>query len=793
MKKLFNVIAAVAMGTLLLFSCEEPNSGVNGGNEWGKVEIKVPQGVVVPDAIMRPDLITPVNYTPDFVEGGEDGVGIRITAKEPANFKFEVRPGMNIQSYRLDVYPLCRLYNSLYETARSEGRDLSQPLSQSVVESMIRGFIFDSQGAGAYTFSASSLDDYLCHEFDWMNTPYAQAKVVPDCEYIIAVVGCFDTEGSEQGDMTLCYVRTPYFALIGNPEVNITVDAGYTKGNLRYSAANDDVKYYYQWCSDESDLQPYIDAYGDKLYIDFMRNAIYTATDIDAPVENGIDPHVFTINFGMTASPDHTYMATAIGLDENFTPAPKFQKLLFHPKERPEDTKPAEAVITVPENRVGASLFWVDCYMPEDCPNVYMEVLHADQAQAIMQYDEQQMAYYALVLQTQEGDGRGYWGFTNWNYPEGNSCTVRDIIQFGSPDTEYYIAYTATNSYMELAPVQFVGPFRTKPLITNTPEASVADVVLTLSSSAPTKVDLDFTYDIEKTAAVHFQYIEGFGEKTTDSEGNTIYVEKDFDGNIMFTYPTQNSSREELLDYIYYDMYTNRWASEEGGHMHWTDILTPDTKYTIAYVGEDWNGVFGEVKFASVVTGQLAGGNNPVAEILGKVDEKTGDPYFLIQHVQDCWGVYYLSGDASVNALMLENLGDKKLSFRNADKALEAWYNYCMEYKVNGDATLGNPIRIDISTEKEVAICIPLGGTPDNVILGDMVYLIYDNGGWYDLSHYYPTTVSAPMARRVINRGERPEMPKVEVKGVRKPIVGSSQVIEVDYDKFSSHPKAKAW
>ncbi len=772
----------MAMGALALYSCVEPKPGPEPGPDGPGNEIVIAEG---PEAIMRPNIITPVNYIADKVEADEDGVSIYVVGKETNNFKFLVRPGASIQSYRLDVYPLCRLYNSLFETAKSQG--LQFPLSQKSVETLIRGFIFDSAGAGGYIFSTNNMEDFLSHEFDWMNTPYSQAKVVPDCEYVVAVVGCFDTEGAEQGDLTLCYIRTPYHDLVGDPQVKIEAECGYTRGVLHYSAGNDDVKHYYQWCSDQNDLQPYIDAYGDKLYIDFMRNAIYEPTDINAPIDaNGIDPHSFSINFGMNPDPDHNYMATAIGLDANFTPSQEFQSLIFNPKRRPDITEDAEANITVPEDRIAASHFWVECYMPAGCGNAYMSLIESSEAAEIMAYDEAQMAAYALQIQALTAGS--CWGFTNWNYAAGGDYTARETLMIGKPDTEYYIAYTALNSYMELAPVKFFGPFHTKALVTDTPELGQGDVVLTLEPEDANKLVLNFDYSIENTAAVHFQYIVGFGEKVVDENGLASWVERDMDGKVLFTYPNERSSREELLDYIYYDMYANRWPTEESGHMQWTDVLNAESEYGIAYVAEDWNGVLGEVKFAYGNTQKLEGGDNPVAKITGETDAN-GYPYFLIQHVQDCWGVYYLTGDSSNQSLGLNNLGDKKY-FRNEAAVLSAWYDYCMEFKVNGGPSLGNPISVDIRGDKEVALCIPLGGTPDNLILGDMIHLIYDNGEWRTLDYWYPKS-SAPLK----SAGNPEILTRRQLKPQAEPAVspkrvGKSTTINLDYAKFSAHPKA---
>ena len=76
---------------------------------------------VEPDVPVNPDVPLPPNPTPirwveNEVDGGERGVGIKVTSNTEHNFVFECTPGSKVQSYRLDVYPLCRMYNYLLES-----------------------------------------------------------------------------------------------------------------------------------------------------------------------------------------------------------------------------------------------------------------------------------------------------------------------------------------------------------------------------------------------------------------------------------------------------------------------------------------------------------------------------------------------------------------------------------------------------------------------------------------------------------------------------------------------------
>ncbi len=276
-----------------------------------------------PEAIMRPDVLTPVNYTPNYVYGGKNGVTISVTQKTFDNFKFAVIPGDNVNSYRFIVTPLCKLYELLYDHMIKNGLDMSQQLSTATVNELICGHIFSSRDTGVNVFSVNNTADFSCHEFDWKNTSLAQTKIIPDCEYIIAVVGCLDAEGKEAGELSLCYVRTPYYPLIGNPEVDFAISTSQTVAQITF-IPNEDCKYFYSWVSAESDLVPYINIYGEKLFIDFLRSQPYEPTSR----ENESD-HIVYLNFGNDFSYDGNIMVTAIALDENQTPSDVFQYEIF--------------------------------------------------------------------------------------------------------------------------------------------------------------------------------------------------------------------------------------------------------------------------------------------------------------------------------------------------------------------------------------------------------------------------------------------------------------------------------
>ena len=111
---------------------------------------------VEPDVPVNPDVPLPPNPTPirwveNEVDGGERGVGIKVTSNTEHNFVFECTPGSKVQSYRLDVYPLCRMYNYLFESVGT-----GVQATEEEVEDLIMEAIYNSEGAGAYTFSRST-------------------------------------------------------------------------------------------------------------------------------------------------------------------------------------------------------------------------------------------------------------------------------------------------------------------------------------------------------------------------------------------------------------------------------------------------------------------------------------------------------------------------------------------------------------------------------------------------------------------------------------------------------------
>ncbi|MBQ5753381.1 MAG: hypothetical protein IIV91_04165 [Alistipes sp.] len=760
---------------------EQPSDPQEPENPDEPQEPENPENPDDPQQPADPSEQTPVDIYPGIptkvvcyenkVTASNEGVSLEVTRIENNNFVFVARPGEFVQSYRLDVFPLCRLYNALFEQMLTEGKSEA---SARDIDTWIRDFVFNSTGAGAYTFDSETHADYAAKEFDWMNTSYAQAYIVPDAEYVIVAVACYDKAGTDDGEMSVCYVRTTSDSLIGNPQVEIDVQVNYRAMQITH-IPNNDCKYLYHWCSNEDDLMPYINTYGRKLYIDFMRHAIG-----DAIAASDVDNLWYYRDFGQSASSEVPIMATAIALDENKTPAKDFNSKVFTLKPIPE-TPEGRGEIRIDENKLGASYFWYEYTMAENTPYMFWKPFSREQAEYYQtQASADELAALALSLNE---DG---WGLKNDNYSYneqtgeyGKIGTGRDIW-FATPDTEYVIGYIARNRAQELSKVKFTAPFRTKPLVTNNPSACMSDAEMTVTSNGRTSITISFTYDYEKHAGVRFQYIE----PVLDGAGQ----------------PSSDASRETFISYFGFGldsntqgMAINNWNAEPIGKDSFTMAgMTPGTKYRYAYMCEDWNGVVGEVKFAEATTAAIEGGNNPVATIDAQISN--GVINFTFQANDDTESMQYMIGtiDTDNDVLGIKHIGDD--SYYTADEYMKKWTTACINLGLptyNLTATLSNS-----ANEKLVALCIPFGA---NSVRGKLVYKIWDGTAFKTLSDYYPgytpTTageklVMAPAhTSKAVHASQLRVQKQVERKPRAKHEVEERYVL-VDMHRLGKHPHA---
>ena len=683
-----------------------------------------------------PGVPTPIVAYQDKVYATKEGVSVEVTKIENRNFVFNLRPGESVQSYRLDVYPLAHLYNSLYERMLSEGKS---SLDARSVDTYIRDLLFNSTGSGGFTFDPVTHSDYADKEFDWMSTSYAQARVVPNAEYIIIAIACYDKEGTEDGEMSLCYVKTTSSPLIGDPHVNVNVAVNYTAMDITYEP-NSHCKYLYQWCSNESDLMPYINTYGEKLYIDFMRHSV-----IGDPI-SASDPDAchFYIDFGQSASADVPIMATAIALDENYTPAATMDYKVFQLLEKPV-VEPAEVSINVVDARVGASYAWLELKAEANAPYMFYKFLKPEEAEYYQnRATAEELKTFALTL---NNDGYGLKN-DNYSYNDatqqyGGSFTVQEVYYL-TPNTEYVVAYVGRNRVQELGEVKFTKVFKTKALTTDNPSACQSDCVINLVAAGRTSVTINVEYNIEKHAGVRFQYIEPVLEGSTQ--------------------PSSDASRETFLQFLGFGMaadaegqYANNWAADFYGKDTYTlPGFDPGTKIKYAYMCEDWNGCVGEVKFAEVTLPSIAAGDDVVAAVSGQYNPKDHTVTFTFTANDQTARMLYLVGDVNLenDALGIKHLGNE--NYYTAEEMVKKWRTYCSAQGLstnNIHTTLDEP-----AGNVMVALCIPYS---QSGVRGEMAYTIWDGTAFKTLTDYYPnykpasTSSSQPSLQAILPKAHK--------------------------------------
>ncbi len=723
---------------------------------------------------------TPVRYsemkaTPYSTIGCE----IEVTGVQNKNFQFVVRPGAEVVTYRLDVYPLCRLYNSLFIDLCNNSQ-YADTKEWADIEEAIRSYVFDASGAGAYIMNGGQE-----LEIDWMNSQYKQADVVADAEYLIVAVGCTDTEGFEQGEMTIAYVKTTSNELIGNPEVNINVETGWKKALVRYEAATDDCKYFYNFWSTEDDLQPYIMAYGRKMYRDFLRHTLGAPLGIDDPEQN-----YSLLTWGAEADPNIVWMASAIGLDRNQTPAEDFQSQTFQLKAIPANVEEGTGTMAVDERYTSSSIVWYDYTIDANARSMFNKLYNKENIDSNREDEIWCSTIAADIL------NNGGWGHSNYNfkyseeleaytgeaYTGRTSQVIEGALQGNGSYTsggEYQFAFVFKNAANNGSGLYFSEPFKIKTRVTDNPSACQSTGTAELTTEGRTSVKFATTYDFENTSCIYFSWY--FGDPTVMTSEQII--------NMIFNEAETGSP-------------TQMWPADKGGYDEYVLAeLDPDTEYTILYVFEDWNGVFSEGKYTTCKTSAGDGGANPAVTLSYKETAEGLEVSFEAN--DDTKYMKYAAGSKAnyANELDLNYLGELYMSTPQEDA--QYYYDLWTTWVIGeaGMTSFNTSAAIASALGKNdlyVALCVPFG---KDDVQGETVYVIYDHGVVKSLHDYYdyegkPLNVKRaktapklgqPKRTRIPAMLERPAELKWENKIDKMP-GGEMQVI--DMRKIASHPKA---
>lgn len=549
----------------------------------------------------------PLNVQEDGFDAKDNGVSINVSSVRDNNIIFNLVPGSAIKSYRVDVYPKAMLYNLLLNEGCVDG-------TTAMCEDKIIQLLQNSSSSGSTVFNLT-FDDFSEKEFDWANSEYSGAVVVPDCEYYVLVLGCYDPDGVNPASLSIASVTTMKKELVGDPQIAIEAETGYRAFIVRYHP-NEDCKFFYHWIWSTKEMSEYIDLFGDRMMRDFCRTAVSQA--YDATLEENL---YVKRTFDTAVDVIRENTAIAVAVDANGTPSSEIMRYDFSLMEIPEGDFTPVARIKA-GSRISATLAYLDIEMEKNCMSCFYRIYTAENAELVkgLSADEKYAEAYSIAS---EG-----WGVANNNFSFNSDLGTLTGSAFKTsnsqvellPDTEYVVLYVAKNNFGELSELCFSEPFRTKPLVRDNPDACIADVKLELTDISRWGFTYNFTYDFETTACYRFQIVWPF-----DADDPTTEEDDDF---IRPPHYLDDANDRQKWMTFFYDTFqigpagpvpiVNMWEAErsnyDGYSMYGYDS---GITYVIAYCAEDINGVVGPVKFAQATTTAPNPGPNPVVTIEG--------------------------------------------------------------------------------------------------------------------------------------------------------------------------------
>ena len=706
MKKTIKMLLLASAATFLATACEDPNPGDGQTTESEYYEF-------------------PLNVQEDGFEAGDNGVTINVSEVEEKNIVFNLVPGSAVKSYRLDVYPKAMLYNLLL----NEGC-LMTP--QEACEDKVIQLLANSTGSGAYIFNSQDEGFASGKEFDWMNTEYSQAQIVPDCEYYILVLGCYDENGENPASLSIAHVTTPSRELVGDPQIAIEAEVGYRAFIVRYHP-NEDCKQFYHWVWSTEEIGEYIDLFGEKMMRDFCRSAVYSA--YDATLEENLS---VKRTFDLSTDIIRENTAVAVALDANGTPSAEIIRSDFSLMDIPEGDFTPRATVMAGE-RICATLVYLDVEMEKTCMSCFYRLYTAEEAELLRNANEDAKAAEATSI-ANEG-----WGVANGNFSfnsETNTLTGdyfkdSDQVQVElKPDTEYVAVYVAKNNFGQLSELCFSQPFRTKKLVRDNPEACIADVELKLTDVSRWGFKYNFTYDYATTACYRFQIVAPYDKESPVTPPDYI---------------TDLGNREKWMTF-FYDTYqegpagqvpmVNMWEAEKAGYDGYSMYgYESGITYVVAYCAEDVNGVVGPVKFAQATTTEAVPGPNPTIGFeMIEYDDANGEIIARLVANADTKMIKYFGVTASDNTLysacaLYELVSGTRRSY---EEYLTLWESQLIQLGLDSNA---ESVTVGVTTEKNsdkpVLVAAVAIGEEDGVdVYSPVACKIYHKGQFKDLSDY---------------------------------------------------------
>lgn len=672
-----------------------------------------------------------------LAEGSEVGVTIEVTKVEDNNFVFELRPGPMVQSFKMDVYPMAQLYNNLLND-RTFG-NLTSSESWAVNE-RIREYLFNESGSGGYAFSINDFDnpeDFLQIEYDWMNTAYAAASAIaiPDCGYVIAVVASVEENISSvtQEDLTLCYVHTTSQPLIGDPQCEIEVNAGYRAFSVDHHL-NADAAAVYFFGYLTSEIDAYIDAFGDTLFRDFIRTRVTSPSYPDDP--NNPYSLSYSVNYDQEASADILSTTCAVAVDANLTPQEGYSRRDFHLQEIPEEQPEAKTGFTIPEDRIAASYAEFKIDFDKESKTVYYLFYTEEQVQEVMAMTDREKRQLARDIANVDGYGCNN---PNFLWDEDNEVAVGaaaseyvsgvyECCGF-TPGETYRVIYTSRNGFGTLSPLEFSEPFTMDEL--------------KLDNQAACKVDLEFYLDNPTRTSFRSNIIF---DPATVSVIRLQYMTPDFNPGFWIDAP-----QEKWVDFIYnpgeyldpsisdYSPVINLWPPVENGmdRFTWTG-MNPETEYTVYMCAEDFDGNASQVYFATIKTAELQIGPDPTVNMSLAPSKDSASDWtvsYKIDHDVEYY-LYCLADNAADLSAHLPGINQGHLNnIKDSGFTYEEWYSAIFDMVLGNDKVDGLGMRTVSDTSQDwkgdkvvIAACVAAGKEADGTPVYKMYHLICKDG-----------------------------------------------------------------
>lgn len=662
----------------------------------------------------------PLVYEEEGFDGGDNGVTINVSDVKEENIKFNLVPGSAVKSYRMTVYPKAMLYNLLLNEGCVEATQ--EKCEKVLIELLSNSTVFNS-----------GTEDYAAKEFDWMNTVYAAAPIVPDCEYFIIAIGYYDNEGQNPASISIGHLTTPVKEIVGDPQISIEAETGYSAFIVRYHP-NEDCRYFYHWVWSTEEIGEYIDLFGEKLMRDFCRSAV--SEPYDATLEE---------NLAIKRSTDiRKNTAVAIALDANKTPAQFIVRNDFEMKVIPEGDFTPIAKIEA-GGRLGATVAYFDVEMEKTCMSCFYRLYNVEDAIPYIAGNAEAKAAEAMSIAA-EG-----WGVSNTRFSfntetetlTGSAMMTTDEYQAElKPDTEYIIGYVAKNYFGELSELKFSKPFKTKKLIRDTPDKCEADINLYFTDITRWGFKYNFEYDFNKTAAFRFQLVWPYDETAENKPPHYINDRNNREKWMTFFYDTFYSSPAGFQTSI-----ANIWTPEKSGYDGYSMFgYDSGVTYVIAYCAEDLDGRVGPVKFAEVATTEAVPGPNPKVEIESiRYDEENKIVTGKFKTNQDSKVIKYFgvgAGDALYASCALNDLVNNP-GRRTYEDFMNLWESQLVQLGLSSNAesvTFG--VNCDKVSDTPVLVAaVAIGEKKDANGAAEDVYSevackIYYKGEFKDLSDF---------------------------------------------------------